>query len=229
ANGSGYASFTFQVQDDGGTANGGVDLDPTPHTITVDVTPVNDAPTDVGLSGATLAENDTGAVIGTLSAIDPDVGDTHSFTVSDGRFEVVNGDQLQLKAGISLDFETEPSVSIDITATDQGGLDHTKSFVITVTDIEPENLTGDSGANLLVAGVGDDTLSGLAGNDTLIGGSGADVLNGGADDDALIWDSADTTVAGGTGTDTLLVGTGNIDLGAGSLSGIDKVDLGTAN
>ena len=30
ANGAGYASFTFQVQDDGGTANGGVDLDPTP-------------------------------------------------------------------------------------------------------------------------------------------------------------------------------------------------------
>ena len=27
-NGAGYASFTFQVQDDGGTANGGVDLDP---------------------------------------------------------------------------------------------------------------------------------------------------------------------------------------------------------
>ena len=31
ANGAGYASFTFQVQDDGGTANGGVDLDPTPQ------------------------------------------------------------------------------------------------------------------------------------------------------------------------------------------------------
>ena len=30
ANGAGYASFTFQVQDDGGTANGGIDLDPTP-------------------------------------------------------------------------------------------------------------------------------------------------------------------------------------------------------
>ena len=28
ANGAGYASLTFQVQDDGGTANGGVDLDP---------------------------------------------------------------------------------------------------------------------------------------------------------------------------------------------------------
>jgi hypothetical protein len=32
ANGAGYGSFTFQVQDDGGTANGGADLDPTrPH------------------------------------------------------------------------------------------------------------------------------------------------------------------------------------------------------
>ena len=44
ANGAAYASFTFQVQDNGGTANGGVDLDPTPNTLTVNVTPVNDAP-----------------------------------------------------------------------------------------------------------------------------------------------------------------------------------------
>ena len=39
-----YTSFTFQVQDNGGTANGGVDLDPTPNTLTINVTPVNDAP-----------------------------------------------------------------------------------------------------------------------------------------------------------------------------------------
>ncbi|MBS0495873.1 MAG: tandem-95 repeat protein, partial [Proteobacteria bacterium] len=45
ANGAGYASFTFQVQDDGGTANGGVNLDPAAKTMTVNVTPVNDAPT----------------------------------------------------------------------------------------------------------------------------------------------------------------------------------------
>jgi VCBS repeat-containing protein len=35
-----YASFTFQVQDDGGIANGGIDLDLTPNTLTLDVTPV---------------------------------------------------------------------------------------------------------------------------------------------------------------------------------------------
>src|SRR5215210_4706151 len=44
ANGAGYASFTFQVQDDGGTANGGVDLDASANTMTIDVTSVNDAP-----------------------------------------------------------------------------------------------------------------------------------------------------------------------------------------
>jgi DNA-binding LytR/AlgR family response regulator len=32
------------VQDNGGSANGGVDLDPTPRQLTIDVRPVNDAP-----------------------------------------------------------------------------------------------------------------------------------------------------------------------------------------
>ena len=37
-------SFTFQVQDDGGTLAGGVDLDQSPNTMTFDVIPLNDAP-----------------------------------------------------------------------------------------------------------------------------------------------------------------------------------------
>ncbi|MBL7480416.1 tandem-95 repeat protein [Legionella bononiensis] len=41
---NGAITFTFQVQDSGGTLNGGVDLDPTPNTLTINVTPVNDAP-----------------------------------------------------------------------------------------------------------------------------------------------------------------------------------------
>jgi hypothetical protein len=55
-NGAGYASFTFQVQDDGGTANGGVDLDPTPNTITVNVTSVNDAPAGTNKTVTTLED-----------------------------------------------------------------------------------------------------------------------------------------------------------------------------
>ncbi|WP_185966231.1 retention module-containing protein [Ectopseudomonas mendocina] len=51
ASGNGYATFTFQVQDDGGTANGGGDLDPNPNTITFNVTPVNDSPVLGGMGG----------------------------------------------------------------------------------------------------------------------------------------------------------------------------------
>ncbi|MDP1612088.1 MAG: DUF4347 domain-containing protein, partial [Sulfuritalea sp.] len=44
ASGTGYASFTFQVKDDGGTANSGVELAASAKTLTIDVTAVNDAP-----------------------------------------------------------------------------------------------------------------------------------------------------------------------------------------
>src|SRR5262249_26619199 len=42
--GAAYAGFSFRVKDDGGTANGGVDISLAPNTITFDVKPVNDAP-----------------------------------------------------------------------------------------------------------------------------------------------------------------------------------------
>src|SRR5262249_30323251 len=58
ANGSNYASLTFQVQDDGTTANSGVDTDPTPNTLTINVTPVNDAPDGTNNTVTTL--EDTG-------------------------------------------------------------------------------------------------------------------------------------------------------------------------
>jgi hypothetical protein len=47
AHGASYASFSFQVQDNGGTANGGVDLASTPNSITFSVTANNDAPLGV--------------------------------------------------------------------------------------------------------------------------------------------------------------------------------------
>jgi hypothetical protein len=70
AYGNGYASFSFQVQDDGGTLNGGSDLDASANTMTINVTAVNDAPVLAGnsltvspgasivLSGAQLSATD---------------------------------------------------------------------------------------------------------------------------------------------------------------------------
>src|SRR5262249_2184177 len=58
ANANGSPSFTFQVQDDGGIANGGVDLAQLPNTVTINVTPVNHAPVAINDS-YTTAENTT--------------------------------------------------------------------------------------------------------------------------------------------------------------------------
>ena len=97
-------------------------------------------PTSINLDSTTVDENAAGAVVGNITVTDPNVGDTHSFTVSDARFEVVGG-QLKLKAAESLDFETELSVTVDITATDSTTLSLTQSFVISVGD---ENSTSDN-------------------------------------------------------------------------------------
>jgi VCBS repeat-containing protein len=57
-NGTPYADFNFQVFDDGGTANGGSNFDPTSNHITFNVTPVNDAPV-VDLNGAAAGTSTT--------------------------------------------------------------------------------------------------------------------------------------------------------------------------
>jgi hypothetical protein len=58
-NGVAYANFTFQLQDDGGTANGGINLSPE-KTFTIDVIAVNDAPKLTG-EKATLIDGSEGA------------------------------------------------------------------------------------------------------------------------------------------------------------------------
>ena len=95
---------------------------------------VNEAPEAIVLDASTVAENAPGAVVGALTVLDPDLGDVHSVTLSDPRFEVVGG-VLKLVAGQSLNHETETTVTIAITATDQLGLSKTSSFTIYVGDV----------------------------------------------------------------------------------------------
>ncbi|MBL8713622.1 MAG: hypothetical protein JNM12_12040, partial [Alphaproteobacteria bacterium] len=76
-NGANYASFDFQVQDNGGTANGGVDTDATPNTITIDVTAVDDPPVLAVNTGITLLEGGTVTITtAQLNATDVDTTDT---------------------------------------------------------------------------------------------------------------------------------------------------------
>jgi VCBS repeat-containing protein len=92
ATGNAYAAFTFQVKDNGGIANGGIDLDPTPNTITFNLTNANSAPTAVsdtataieagGLNNATAGNNPSGNVLS--NDTDPDSGDTKTVVSASG-------------------------------------------------------------------------------------------------------------------------------------------------
>ncbi len=104
------------------------------EVVTINVADVNEAPIDIELSGNTLDENNAGAVVGTLSAIDPDAGDTHRFEVSDDRFEIV-GNELKLKDGVSLNHEEADSIDVTVTATDAAGLSTSETLAITVADV----------------------------------------------------------------------------------------------
>lgn len=66
--GSDYASFDFQVQDDGGSTNGGVDLDPVADTLTIDVLAF---PVDARFDGYATDE-DTPLVVSVPGLLDND-------------------------------------------------------------------------------------------------------------------------------------------------------------
>jgi hypothetical protein len=124
--------FTLRVEASATEGSNG-DTATTLIELPVHVAPVNDAPTNLTLSGSVVAENTPGAVIGAVGASDADAGDTIHYTVLDNRFEVVDG-SLKLKDGVSLNHEAEPSVTVKVTATDSGGLTSEHSFGISVTD-----------------------------------------------------------------------------------------------
>jgi hypothetical protein len=131
-------NLTLTVTDQGGS---GLVYD---ETFMIIVSNVNEAPTNITLSSLTVSENAMGAVIGNVGVSDPDNSDTHVWSVSDTRFEVVDN-QLKLKSGQALDFETEPTVNLTLTVTDQGGsgIVYDKMFAIDVSDVNeaPTNIT----------------------------------------------------------------------------------------
>ncbi|MDT4801590.1 repeat domain protein [compost metagenome] len=112
-NGNGYASFSFQVQDNGGTADGGVDLDQSPNTIGFNVTAVNDAPI-LGGMGATLVYNENAAA----SVIDGSVtlSDVDSPNFGGGKLTVslsgnaTSADQLSILGGNGISLQGSQSV-----------------------------------------------------------------------------------------------------------------------
>jgi murein DD-endopeptidase MepM/ murein hydrolase activator NlpD len=122
-------SVTFRVQV---TDNGGLTLS-TAFSITL--TPVNEfQPADLALSNSSIPENQpTGALIGTLTTIDADRGDTYTYSVEPGNdCFTVNGNQLV--TACVFDYEQKNSYSVKLKVTESGNISMSKSFTITILD-----------------------------------------------------------------------------------------------
>jgi VCBS repeat-containing protein len=124
------ASFDLVVR---ATDPGGLSVD---RTVTIAVTDVNEAPTDLVVNGTSVNENaPAGTMVGTVSASDPD-SDILGYTLTDdagGRFAVDSSGVLTTTA--PLDHEAAASYDIVVRATDPGGLFVQRTVTISVGDV----------------------------------------------------------------------------------------------
>ena len=97
----GVLTETFTVV---ATATGGS----TEKLLSVTINGANDQPGAISLSADTITENELGAVVGTLSAVDPE-GNTLTYTLTNfgngAEFEIVSGNQLKLRDDIAADYD----------------------------------------------------------------------------------------------------------------------------
>ena len=100
----------------------------------------NAAPSDIALSNSNVPENSAvGTSVGTLSAADPDAGDTFTYALVSGTGSTNNGSFTingnSLKTAAIFNFETKSSYAIRVKVTDAGGLSYEKQFTIAVTNV----------------------------------------------------------------------------------------------
>ncbi len=104
------------------------------------------APTDLALTSTGVDENSAaGTVVGTLFATDPDASSVFSYVLvagdgsndADNNLVEIVGDQVKVKIGASIDFETNPTLNLNIKVTDNGtpGLTYTKAVTAAVLNV----------------------------------------------------------------------------------------------
>jgi|GEM_PF-1063010 len=100
--------------------------------------PINSPPVAITLSSNTIDENSPGeTLIGEFSTYDPDLGDSHIYTLRNdtkGQF-VLQGNQLKSAPEASFDFEAQANYTIIINSLDSAGNELVQSFLITVQDV----------------------------------------------------------------------------------------------
>ena len=112
----------------------------------------NDAPDDLTLSNASVAENaSSGTVVGTASGSDVDAGDTASYSLVDdagGRFAIDNSTgEITVADGSLLNHETADSHDVVVRVTDAAGATYDETFSISVGDVNEGPVAVDDSAS----------------------------------------------------------------------------------
>ena len=245
ANGLNYANLTFQVRDNGGTANGGLDLDASANTLTLNVTAVNDAPTwsaanpaitvNEGASaslngrGLVISDVDIGSAQMELTISSANGGDKLSAVVGSSGVTVVSGagtSSLVLKgtmAQIHALLASAGGGTGSITykqdgftpATSEGLTSTTLNF--SVSDLGGTGTGGPQTADKAM----NVTITAVAA--TMVGTTGADTLYGGGANDIFYGGNGNDTLYGGAGDDVLIGGStwirnGSFEMWSGAVS-----------
>ena len=107
------------------------------------------APTGITVFGDSIVENSVaGSVVATFGTVDANTGDAFKYEIAGGvsPFAIV-GNQLVVKAGATLDFESALSFALSIRSTDAGGSSVLQDIVVNVTDVNEAPIAlGYSGA-----------------------------------------------------------------------------------
>ena len=193
ANANGSDSFTYTLSDGTIASNSA--------TVSLSITPVNDAPTISAIPNQTAFQNTaTAAIAFTISDVETAASSLTVAATSSNTALFPNGSIVFGGSGANRTLILTP-------ANNQFG---TATITVNVSDgniVTPTTFTVTVGRNLN-GGNGKDTLNGTAGNDRLDGGNGDDTLFGGAGNDFLFGGNGDDTLRGGLGNDILNGGLG---------------------
>lgn len=166
AAGTPLTSLTFQVQDNGGTAGGGTDFDPTTNTLTFAVSPVNDPPVITSNGGGDTAsfnvpESGVSVTITDVDATDADGSANLTYSTAGGadaaRFSINPATGLLRLIG-SHDFESPSDANGDnvyevIVRVSDGSLSDTQTIAVTVTNVSepPTIISNGAGATASIS------------------------------------------------------------------------------
>ena len=206
ANFNGSDSFTYRASDGSLASN--------PATVTITVTPANDAPTVTVATGGTCGRDDhsgtinltVGDVENAPTALTLSVDSSNSALVPTGNVVFAGSGAARTMTVSTVDGRSGIAI-LTVTVSD-GQASRTVKVTVMVGGGGKDTLTGGAGADLLLAQSNNDTLSGGDGNDLLCGDSGSDTLSGGAGDDSLGGGSGGDRLTGGSGADRFSGGSG---------------------